>query len=166
MSLCVWRNSVLIILTSCVFFLQSTTRVKPFICTMPMRLDEGWNQIQFNLSDFTRRAYGEQHTSDTPLTRWNRLFPCGHVVSPFPNKLGTNSTTCVQVPTTLKRCACKYMRTAASGASIFLIACIPRKSYPRSLNFSFPFRYEVEKSLRTITREERFFSPFQLFLIL
>jgi hypothetical protein len=25
---------------------QSTTRVKPFICTMPMRLDEGWNQIQ------------------------------------------------------------------------------------------------------------------------
>lgn len=38
--------------------MQSTTRVKPFICTMPMRLDDGWNQIQFNLSDFTRRAYG------------------------------------------------------------------------------------------------------------
>merc|ERR1719464_961164 len=36
---------------------QSTTRVKPFICTMPMRLDDGWNQIQFNLADFTRRAY-------------------------------------------------------------------------------------------------------------
>ena len=35
---------------------QSTTRVKPFICTMPMRLDEGWNQIQFNLADFTRQA--------------------------------------------------------------------------------------------------------------
>lgn len=37
---------------------QSTTRVKPFICTMPLRLDDGWNQIQFNLADFTRRAYG------------------------------------------------------------------------------------------------------------
>ncbi len=37
---------------------QSATRVKPFICTMPMRLDEGWNQIQFNLAEFTRRAYG------------------------------------------------------------------------------------------------------------
>uniref|UniRef100_A0A1I8ESH6 DUF667 domain-containing protein n=1 Tax=Wuchereria bancrofti TaxID=6293 RepID=A0A1I8ESH6_WUCBA len=37
---------------------QSNTRVKPFICTMPMRLDEGWNQIQFNLADFTKRAYG------------------------------------------------------------------------------------------------------------
>ncbi|KAM4643134.1 cilia- and flagella-associated protein 20-like [Amazona ochrocephala] len=36
---------------------QSTIRVKPFICTMPMRLDDGWNQIQFNLSDFMRRAY-------------------------------------------------------------------------------------------------------------
>eukprot|EP00662_Eupelagonemidae_sp_cell21_P040088 gene40088-61085_t len=33
----------------------------PFICTMPMRLDEGWNQIQFNLSDFTRRAYGTNY---------------------------------------------------------------------------------------------------------
>ena len=26
---------------------------------MPLRLDEGWNQVHFNLSDFTRRAYGE-----------------------------------------------------------------------------------------------------------
>lgn len=22
---------------------QTTTKVKPFICTMPMKLDEGWN---------------------------------------------------------------------------------------------------------------------------
>lgn len=40
---------------------QSTTRVKPYICTMPLRLDEGWNQIQFNLSDFTKRAYGTNY---------------------------------------------------------------------------------------------------------
>ncbi|CAD6191476.1 unnamed protein product [Caenorhabditis auriculariae] len=40
---------------------QSSTRVKPFICTMPMRLDEGWNQIQFCLSDFTKRAYGTNY---------------------------------------------------------------------------------------------------------
>lgn len=31
---------------------QSTTRVKPFICTMPMRLDDGWNQIQVNFLPF------------------------------------------------------------------------------------------------------------------
>ena len=40
---------------------QSTTRVKPFICTMPLRLDEGWNQVQFNLSDFVKRAYGTSY---------------------------------------------------------------------------------------------------------
>ncbi|CAJ0834087.1 22154_t:CDS:2 [Entrophospora sp. SA101] len=40
---------------------QSVTRVKPYICTMPMRLDEGWNQIQFNLADFTRRAYSTNY---------------------------------------------------------------------------------------------------------
>merc|ERR1719317_466145 len=34
---------------------QSTTRVKPFICTMPMRLDDGWNQIQANCR--IRRVY-------------------------------------------------------------------------------------------------------------
>lgn len=36
---------------------QSTTRVKPFICSMPMRLDQGWNVIHFNLSDFVSKAY-------------------------------------------------------------------------------------------------------------
>lgn len=40
---------------------QTATRVKPFICSMPMRLDDGWNQIQFNLMDFTRRAYGTNY---------------------------------------------------------------------------------------------------------
>ncbi|WIA16246.1 hypothetical protein OEZ86_007751 [Tetradesmus obliquus] len=40
---------------------QSITRVKPFITTMPMRLDDGWNQIQFNLADFVRRAYGTNY---------------------------------------------------------------------------------------------------------
>jgi len=43
------------------FSSQRTTRVKPFICTMPMRLDDGWNQIQFNLADFTKRAYGTNY---------------------------------------------------------------------------------------------------------
>ena len=40
---------------------QSNTRVKPFICTIPMKLDEGWNQIHFNLTDFTRRDYGTNY---------------------------------------------------------------------------------------------------------
>lgn len=46
-----------------IFFsiLQAVTRVKPYICTMPLRLDDGWNQIQLNLADFTRRAYGTNY---------------------------------------------------------------------------------------------------------
>jgi hypothetical protein len=35
-----------------------------------MRLDEGWNQIQFNLSDFTRRAYGTNYIE----TVWGRGY--------------------------------------------------------------------------------------------
>ncbi|XP_030384660.1 cilia- and flagella-associated protein 20-like [Scaptodrosophila lebanonensis] len=41
---------------------QSTSRVKPFLCTMPMRLDEGWNQVIFDLAEFTHRAYGTKYT--------------------------------------------------------------------------------------------------------
>ncbi|GKD12557.1 cilia- and flagella-associated protein 20, partial [Tanacetum coccineum] len=37
------------------------TRVKPFICTMPLKMDDGWNQIQLNLADLTRRAYGTNY---------------------------------------------------------------------------------------------------------
>ncbi|GAY58619.1 hypothetical protein CUMW_188390 [Citrus unshiu] len=40
---------------------MAVTRVKPYICTMPLRLDDGWNQIQLNLADFTRRAYGTNY---------------------------------------------------------------------------------------------------------
>lgn len=39
---------------------QSTTKIKPFCTSMPIGLSGGWNQIQFNLADFTRRAYGSQ----------------------------------------------------------------------------------------------------------
>jgi len=41
---------------------QSTTRVKPYICTMPLQLDDGWNQIQIDLASFTKRAYGTTYT--------------------------------------------------------------------------------------------------------
>lgn len=46
--------------------------MKPFICTMPMRLDDGWNQIQFNLLDFTRRAYGTNYIETLRVQVRNR----------------------------------------------------------------------------------------------
>ena len=55
---------------------QSTTRVKPFICTMPMKLDDGWNQIQFNLADFTRRAYGTNYIETLRVQVCRTVFIC------------------------------------------------------------------------------------------
>ncbi|RVW63333.1 Cilia- and flagella-associated protein 20 [Vitis vinifera] len=43
------------------YLVEAVTRVKPYICTMPLRMDEGWNTIQLNLADFTRRAYGTNY---------------------------------------------------------------------------------------------------------
>lgn len=47
---------------------QSQTRVKDFICTMPLKLEPGWNQISLNLADFTRRAYGTNYAETSRVT--------------------------------------------------------------------------------------------------
>lgn len=39
---------------------QSTTQIMPMCTVMPIGLSDGWNQIQFNLAEFTRRAYKKQ----------------------------------------------------------------------------------------------------------
>ncbi|CAL8069590.1 unnamed protein product [Calicophoron daubneyi] len=65
---------------------QTSTDVKPFTCTMPMRLDEGWNQVQFDLSDFTRRAYGTAYVETMSIEihancRLRRVYFCDRVYS-------------------------------------------------------------------------------------
>ncbi|KAG0166641.1 Cilia- and flagella-associated protein 20, partial [Apophysomyces sp. BC1015] len=47
---------------------QSITRVKPYITTMPMRLDPGWNQVVFHLADCVKRAYGTNYAETTRVT--------------------------------------------------------------------------------------------------
>ncbi|KAF9088062.1 hypothetical protein BGX23_007674 [Mortierella sp. AD031] len=47
---------------------QTTTRVKPYITTMPLRMDPGWNQIQLNLADYTKRAYGTAYVETQRIT--------------------------------------------------------------------------------------------------
>ncbi|BFF94932.1 cilia- and flagella-associated protein 20 [Drosophila madeirensis] len=46
---------------------QSKTSIKPFCTAMPMGMSPGWNQIQFNLADFTRRAYGSNYLETVSL---------------------------------------------------------------------------------------------------
>ncbi|CAA2964742.1 Hypothetical predicted protein [Olea europaea subsp. europaea] len=55
---------------------QAVTRVKPFICTMLLKMDEGWNQIQLNL---TRHAYGTNYVETLrvqvhPNSRLRRIY--------------------------------------------------------------------------------------------
>ncbi|CAH0713246.1 unnamed protein product, partial [Brenthis ino] len=40
---------------------QSSTQILPLCTVMPIGLSDGWNQIQFNLAEFTRRAYKKQY---------------------------------------------------------------------------------------------------------
>ncbi|KAG0335418.1 hypothetical protein BG000_007530 [Podila horticola] len=47
---------------------QTVTRVKPYITTMPLRMDPGWNQIQLNLADYTKRAYGTAYAETLRIT--------------------------------------------------------------------------------------------------
>ncbi|VDP47269.1 unnamed protein product [Schistosoma mattheei] len=65
---------------------QTTTVVKPFACMMPMKLDEGWNQVQFDLADFTRRAYGTTYIEAVKLSihancRLRRVYFCDRIYS-------------------------------------------------------------------------------------
>ncbi|CAI5522223.1 unnamed protein product [Closterium sp. Naga37s-1] len=65
---------------------QSTTRVRPFICTMPLRLEAGWNSLLFNLADFTRRAYGTGYVETQRVhvhasCRLRRIYFCDRVYS-------------------------------------------------------------------------------------
>mmetsp|Transcript_75 Transcript_75/g.121 ORF Transcript_75/g.121 Transcript_75/m.121 type:complete len:187 (-) Transcript_75:156-716(-) len=41
--------------------LQCVTKVQPFICTMPLKLDKGWNLISLNLREYTRHAFRHEY---------------------------------------------------------------------------------------------------------
>ncbi|CAH1399912.1 unnamed protein product [Nezara viridula] len=47
---------------------QSKSRIGPFCCNMPIGLNPGWNQVQFNLAEFTRQAYGTSYVETMRLT--------------------------------------------------------------------------------------------------
>ncbi|RZF39806.1 hypothetical protein LSTR_LSTR000454 [Laodelphax striatellus] len=58
---------------------QSTTRIRPFTCTMPLALNKNWNQVQFNLEEFVRKAYNTGYVETQRLQvhancRLRRIF--------------------------------------------------------------------------------------------
>ncbi|CDJ43707.1 GD23728, related [Eimeria tenella] len=40
---------------------QKTTRIKPFLCAMPLRMDSGWVYVHLNLAELTRKAFGTHY---------------------------------------------------------------------------------------------------------
>ena len=40
---------------------QTLTRVKGNICSLPMKLEDGWNQIHINFEEFVKKAFGTNY---------------------------------------------------------------------------------------------------------
>ncbi|KCV69240.1 hypothetical protein H696_04657 [Fonticula alba] len=47
---------------------NTTTRVKEYICTMPLLLDAGWNIVKIDLAQMVRCVYGTQFTEVRSIT--------------------------------------------------------------------------------------------------
>ena len=45
---------------------QSSARVRPFMCSMPLKLRDGWNLVTLDLANLTQKAFG---TSFVEVTR-------------------------------------------------------------------------------------------------
>lgn len=58
---------------------QTAARVKPYLCTMPLRMDSGWVYIHLNLADLTRKAFGTNYSETSRVQihancRLKRIF--------------------------------------------------------------------------------------------
>jgi len=47
--------------------LTSSTKIRPLVCTLPLKLTDGWNVIQINLIELTQRAYATHYEETTRL---------------------------------------------------------------------------------------------------
>eukprot|EP00931_Biecheleriopsis_adriatica_P020617 TRINITY_DN13721_c0_g1_i3.p1 TRINITY_DN13721_c0_g1~~TRINITY_DN13721_c0_g1_i3.p1 ORF type:complete len:273 (-),score=49.44 TRINITY_DN13721_c0_g1_i3:180-998(-) len=68
-------------------FNASGAKVQPFFCSMPLRLDRGWNSLTLNLAEFTKQAYGTNYMETLRVTihancRLRRVFFSDRLYSP------------------------------------------------------------------------------------
>jgi len=58
--------------------MTSSTKVGRLVSTLPLKLTDGWNDIQINLAELTQRLYATQYVEATRLqvrdVRDHRLF--------------------------------------------------------------------------------------------
>lgn len=138
---CIWDASLYVHnLCGLDLSLQRSTKVKPFICTMPLRLDDGWNQIQFNLADFVKRAYGKMVVEKISM---NDVGPFIWSASSFPKLAGT---TCVEALRVQVHANCRIRRIyfadrVYSGTCINSHAVDNLHSFqPCNSQYSFPWQ--------------------------
>ena len=94
-----------------------------------MRLDDGWNQIQFNLADFTRRAYGTTYVETLRVQE-----SIMNMSSSFFTKSTYNGImNCLAL-------VCRFTQTAASVESTSPIGSTRKRSCPPSSSFTSPSR--------------------------
>ncbi|KFD57071.1 hypothetical protein M514_01956, partial [Trichuris suis] len=65
---------------------QKKSRQSPLICTMPLRLEEGWNYVQMDMSDLTKRAFGRKFSELSRIQvhancRLRRIFCADRIYS-------------------------------------------------------------------------------------
>ena len=44
-----------------------STKIRPLVCSLPLKLTDGWNEIQINLIELTQRAYATNYIEATRL---------------------------------------------------------------------------------------------------
>lgn len=118
---------------------------------MPMRLDDGWNQIQFNLSDFTRRAYGTNYI-ETLRVQVRRLHDIKQYLFKFFHLLVEN----INIITFF---FIRFMQTAESDVSTSPIGCIRKMNYQPNSNYSFLLTQKINEHLEK-PRKQIFFFKF------
>lgn len=94
-----------------------------------MRLDEGWNQIQFNLSDFTRRAYGTNYIETL--------------------RVQVKSLTLLDIFLS-KLILFRFMLIAESVVSTSAIGCTAKMNFQLSSNFTFQSKIRRQRLDRNI----------------
>ncbi|RWR79771.1 UPF0468 protein CG5343 family [Cinnamomum micranthum f. kanehirae] len=114
---------------------RDVTRVKPFICTMPLRLDEGWTQIQLNLADYTRRAYGTNYVETLRVQvhancRLRRIY--------FSDRLYSEE----ELPPEFKL----YLPMQVAIPFLFRNACTLVGLFSSSMSFSYALYYILQKA--------------------
>mmetsp|Transcript_84547 Transcript_84547/g.182252 ORF Transcript_84547/g.182252 Transcript_84547/m.182252 type:complete len:112 (+) Transcript_84547:195-530(+) len=64
----------------------STTKVKPFVATIPVKIEDGWNHLSLNLAEYTQNCFNSQMVEVVGIKLYancfiRRVYFCNKVLS-------------------------------------------------------------------------------------